>query len=133
MATRTVSMFIAVLLAISIAPGLVLASDDDTEIDEAVEKTSELISYTQVLFDCNMLIETIQPWPIQEPQDGFFFVTLEAEGKECEQAFDVMNNRGRNRGLFFRPAKDNATDDERPAGTNFDLIHEIDPEVEEQQ
>lgn len=131
MIARNMPMLFAVLLVCSIAPRLVLASDDDAEIEEAVEATSELIAYTEVLFECNMLIETVEPWPIHNPQEGTFFVTLEAEGKECEQAFDVMNHRGRNRGLFFRPVKDNETEGERPAGTTLDLIHEIDPEIED--
>ena len=78
-----------------------------------------------------MLIESIEPSPFASPEMELFFVTLKAEGPECEQAFDVLNHRGRNRGLYFALPKDSETEGERPAGTNFDLIHEIDPEVEQ--
>ena len=109
------------------------ATDEDAAIDQAADATSELIAYTRVLFECDMLIDTIERSPIEHPEMDLFFVTLKAEGIECERAFDVLNHRGRNKGLYFSLPKDDATDGERPAGTNLGLIHEIDPEVESEE
>ena len=100
----------------------------DEEVREAV---SELIEYTAVLFECNMPVKSIEPSQFQQQEVELYFVTLNADGLECEQAFDVLNHRGRNRGLYFTMAKENDGEAENPARTNLGLIHEIDPEIEQ--
>lgn len=111
-------------------PLAVLAADDESAIEAAGAAADEIIAYTRVLFDCEMLVESIERPRLAGMEADFWFVTLKAEGVECEQAFDVLNRRGRNRGLYFPLPKDPDDAPEPPGRMNFDLIHEIDPETD---
>lgn len=128
---RLIGKTTAPLALLSLLSTAALASDDEAGIEEAGESANEIIQYTRVLFDCDMLIESIEPSPIQHREIDLYFITLTAEGIECEQAFDVLNHRGRSRGLFFALPKEPDDGPEVPGQTNLGLIHEIDPEVEE--
>ncbi len=130
MIARFSSRFRAAALSLLMLPTLATATDEDADIEQAANTTSELIAYTRVLFDCDMLIESIEPSMIEGREMGFYFVTLKADGIECEQAFDVMNQRGRDKGLFFALPRNSETDGEDPGRMNFELIREIDPEAE---
>ena len=131
MSDRVIGKPKSALLALCIIPTLAMAADEEQAIEEAAEATSELIAYTRVLFDCDMLIESIERSPLSPEDTDLFFITLKTEGVECEQAFAELNDRGRSRGLYFGLPIDHEAEGEHPGGTNLGTILETEPEVED--
>lgn len=117
------------LLLLAYAMPMVAHASDESAIERAADATSELIAHTRVLFDCQVLIETIEPSPPSQAET--FFVTLKTEGIECEQAFAELNDRGRARGLYFGLPLGSEADTETLGGTNANRPDEIDEGTEQ--
>ncbi len=120
-----------VLVLLALIPLPALASGDEAAIEEITDSANEVIRYTKVLWDCNVLIESVEPAPFQPQDSELYFITSSADGPECEQAFALLNDIGRSKGLYFALPRDPETESEYPAGTNFGTTIETDPDVEQ--
>ena len=110
-------------------PGV--ADDDRLTREEAEEAVAELVEAVSADYDCKITVSSIKATPPSEGATGYYFVSFTASGLRCDQAHTALTDRGKSKGLVFLKStrsKDKAEPSEEPI---LDLIHQIDPPVED--
>lgn len=69
---------------------------------------------------------------ILKPRSDGYVAYAGCAGERCAEALDVLNVRGESRSLYFvfeKPYRDEEAPDREPVLGQFDLIHEINPDM----
>ena len=107
------------------------SADDKLSPDEAERAVSELVDSVGPAFDCKIVVISIKESSSAFHEIGHYFVSFEASGARCDEAHEVLVYRGGFKGLLFLRSTKPAPGKYPCREPNLDLIHEIDPPMEE--
>ena len=129
--SKRYTLVLAAALAIGI-PLTGLADDDRLTHEEAEAAVSEVVEAVSRDYECRIVVGSIKATAPSDRAAGHYFVSFTASGLRCDQAHTALNDRGKSRGLVFLKKTRSSDEDEPFDEPILDLIHEIDPPVENQ-
>ena len=127
MRNRQVRHTVPVLAFLASVPVTSSSSEYKLSQEEASRAASELVQSVGPAYDCEISDIAITDTKSSGGESGYYFVSFRAIGPRCTEAHEVLNYRGRSKGLWFIRKPRPKRIDKNPEEPNLDLIHEIDP------
>ena len=131
MSTRLVLRTISALVLVTCTPTIGITSDQILTHAEANQAVSELVDAIGPAFDCRIAVKAIRNADSTSQENRYYYVSFEATGERCDEAHKVLSYRGKSKGLWFLRSQKPEREDDLAKEPNLDLIHEVDPPVEQ--
>ena len=106
-----------------------LSSGEEQSLEEVARVVVGLLESVESEFDCIIEIVSIEEIPAYQSV-GKFYATFRAAGSRCAEASDMLLVRGKAEGFIFFRRDESRSQDKRGQKPILDLIHEIDPPIE---
>jgi len=130
MKNRRVLPALPMLAFLASVPAVGLSSDNNLSLEEARKVATELVQSVGPEHDCNIFNVALRKVSSSNEEPSIYFVSYDALGLRCELVNQVLNERGKSKGLWFNRRPKAERIDKVPEEPNLDLIHEVNPPVE---
>jgi len=130
MKIRHVLRTVPALAFLACVPAVSFSSDSYLSHGEASRAVSKLFESVGSAYECDISSISIEEVVSASGESRFYYVSFKAIGLQCNEAEEVLNYRGKSKGLWFNRRPKPKRIDKVPEEPNLDLIHEIDPEMD---
>ena len=130
MITSNLRATVALAAFLSAVSSPSLSSGEEQSLEEVARVVVGLLESVESEFDCIIEIVSIEEIPASNQSVGKFYATFRAAGSRCAEASDMLLVRGKAEGFIFRRRDESRSQDKLGQKPILDLIHQIDPPIE---